>query len=97
MTTIDNTIPVQPEPKKRKRVALWTLITWTALCAIWLIAGGASNNCAGQKGDQYLSAHDAQTACQAGTGIGMALIVIVWAFVLFCIMAFTVIVRLSRR
>jgi hypothetical protein len=54
--------------------------------AIWAIAGAASNNCGSQKGDQYLSAHDAQAACAAGTGIGVALIFFLW-FIGFIILA----------
>jgi hypothetical protein len=86
-----------PEPKKRKRVALWTLIVWTALMGVWVIAGIAGNDCASEKGTEYLSDQGAQDACAVGTGIGVFALVSLWAFVTFCIMAVTVIVRLSRR
>jgi fatty acid desaturase len=62
-----------PEPRKRKRVAMWTLIVWTALMGVWIIGAGASD-----------------------TGIGVSLLVGLWAFGLFCFMAVTVIVRLGR-
>jgi len=64
-----------PEPRKRKRVAMWTLIVWTALMGVWIVSAGAT---------------------AVGTGIGVSLLVGLWAFGLFCIMAVTVIVRLGR-
>ena len=99
-TTHDDRISASPavtEPRKRKRVALWTLIIWTALMGIWIVSALAGNDCASQTGDQYISTQTAQDACAAGTGIGVVLLIAVWAFVTFCIMAVTVIVRLSRR
>lgn len=47
---------------------------------IWAVAGAAGNNCSGQHGSGYLSAHAAKGACQAGTGIGVAIILIVGFF-----------------
>lgn len=55
----------------------WALIVWCALILIWAIVGSAANNCSGQTGSQYLSAHSAQQACQAGTGIGAVFILAV--------------------
>ena len=54
------------------RKMTWVLLIWTALCAIWLIAGVAGvDEC--PPGD---------TACEAGTaigaGIGIVLIFFVW-------------------
>jgi hypothetical protein len=97
MTTESLAAPAVPEPRKRKRVALWTLVGWTALMGVWIIAGIAGNDCASQTGDEYLSAQTAQDACAAGTGIGVFALFALWAFVTFCIMAVTVIVRLSRK
>lgn len=85
------------QPKKRRRVALWSTIVWTVLMAIWLITGVGGADCATQTGDQFLSAKDAQAACEAGAGFAGALIVGVWAFGLFVIMAITVIVRFANR
>ena len=52
----------------------WIVLAWCVGILVWAIAGGASNNCASQTGGQYLSAHSAQAACQAGTGLGVAII-----------------------
>lgn len=79
--------PQKGECTLRKwRKMTWAILVWTALMAVWAIAGAASNNCGSQKGDQYLSAHDAQAACAAGTGIGVALIFFLW-FIGFIILA----------
>jgi hypothetical protein len=91
-----------PEPRKQRkprRVALWTLIIWSALCGIWVIAGANSaqdaNDCAAERTPDLVKL--CQDATDVGTGIGVALIIGLWTFVTFCIMAVTVIVRLSRR
>lgn len=97
MTVADLSGQPMPRKRKRKRVALWTLIIWTLLMGVWIVTAVGGSGCASQKGDAYLSAHDAQTACAAGTGIGVVVLLALWAFVTFCIMAVTVIVRLSRR
>jgi hypothetical protein len=48
----------------------WALIVWSALCLVWIITGASSSNCAG---DQY-----SQAGCQAGTAIGVGLIIGLW-------------------
>lgn len=55
----------------------WALWAWSALIIAWAVAGAAGNDCAEQKGDGLLTAEDAQTACEAGTGIGVAIILVV--------------------
>jgi hypothetical protein len=64
------------------RKMTWALIIWCAVILIWAIAGGtnAANNCAHQTGDQYLSTHAAQTACNAGAGIGVAAVLAIGFF-----------------
>ena len=61
------------------RKMTWAIIAWCTLILIWAVAGGASsaNNCSHQNGNLYLSARSAQNACDAGTGIGVALILVV--------------------
>ena len=49
----------------------WVLIAWSTLILVWAIGGAAGNKCAGQT---Y------RDACQAGTGIGVAVVL----FVGFC-------------
>lgn len=60
----------------------WALIVWTAFILIWAIAGGgsAASDCANEKGDEFLSAETAREACEAGAGIGVALILLVGFF-----------------
>lgn len=58
---------------RRWRKMTWVLIAWCALILVWAIAGGSSaaNSC---KHQTY------QNACQAGAGIGVAIIL----FIGFC-------------
>lgn len=49
----------------------WVLIIWSALILVWAIAGGASADC---ENEEFTS------ACEAGTGIGIALILILGFF-----------------
>lgn len=61
------------------RKMTWVLIVWSAIIIVWAVAGGASaaHDCANQAGGQFLSANDARQACQAGAGIGIAVILFV--------------------
>jgi hypothetical protein len=61
------------------RKMTWALIVWSGLILLWAGAGtgAAASECANQKGDEFLSAADAQAACEAGAGIGIALVLFV--------------------
>jgi hypothetical protein len=50
------------------RKATWALVIWTLLILVWMIAGAAGNECAEETTELN------QSACEAGTGIGVALI-----------------------
>ncbi len=63
--TEQRTKPKGRFPRPHWRKMTWVLIVWSALILWWAIGGAASNKCAHQ---QY------QSACQAGTGIGVALV-----------------------
>ena len=52
------------------RKASWALLIWTVIMGIWAIGGG-SQNCGGKVGSDL-------TYCQAGTGIGITLIIGLW-------------------
>jgi hypothetical protein len=52
----------------------WVLIAWTALMAVWLIAGVGS---AAEECPQYATQLE-EDACAAGAGIGAALILTIW-------------------
>ena len=58
----------------RWRKATWALVIWCALILLWAIVGGASNDCGSQATDLDKS------ACQAGTGIGVAIILLLGFF-----------------
>lgn len=51
------------------RKMTWALIIWSVLCLIWIISGASSSNCADST---------SQTNCQAGTAIGVGLIIGLW-------------------
>jgi len=46
----------------------WVLIAWSVLILVWAIAGGASAECENEEFTE---------ACEAGTGIGIALVLLV--------------------
>ena len=62
------------------RKMTWVLIVWCAAILVWAVAGGAQANCTGA----YAS------ACQAGTGIGIAIILLIGfvGFVFFALIWF---------
>jgi hypothetical protein len=61
------------------RRSTWALIIWTVLILVWVIAGGgsAADQCADSTGDAFLSADDAQTACNVGAGIGIVIVLFI--------------------
>lgn len=84
MSTVTSPVPpidaAQHAPRKRRHVFRWFFLAVQALFLIWIIAGvsGSADNCAGEVGDML-------DACQAGTavgaGIGVGLIIFLWAAV----------------
>lgn len=50
------------------RKATWALIIWCVLILFWIIAGASESNCAGD------------TACEAGTGIGLVIVALIGFF-----------------
>lgn len=62
----------------------WVLILWSAFILLWAIAGGASNDCGSQ------ATKLDQNACDAGTGIGVAIILFIGfiGFVFFSLIWF---------
>jgi hypothetical protein len=70
-----------PRPHWRKMT--WLLIIFSALMLIWIVAGANSANCSDQHG-HYQQAK--QAGCEAGTGIGIAALIILW-FIGFMILS----------
>lgn len=56
------------------RKMTWVILIWCALILVWAIAGGSSANsdCVGNASDQLT-----QDACDAGTGIGVAIVLFI--------------------
>jgi hypothetical protein len=60
----------------------WVVIVWCVVILVWAIGGGASsaNDCSHQTGSAFLSAQGAKNACDAGTGLGVAVILLIGFF-----------------
>ena len=75
---------------KRWRKMTWVLVLWCTTILIWAIAGGASSNPQGYC-ESHPSAYLSQKACEeahnAGTGIGVAIILFI-GFVGFVFLSF---------
>ena len=73
-------------PRPRWRKMTWVLIAWCALILVWAIAGGGSagSQCA------HEASHAAKVGCEAGTGIGVALVLLIgfFGFVFFSLIWF---------
>jgi hypothetical protein len=76
-------VPSKPRRGFRRwRKMTWVLIVWCAIILVWAIAGGASadhsaaNNCI-QQSAGVLSPQDCQNAADAGTGIGVAIVLLI--------------------
>jgi hypothetical protein len=74
------------------RKMTWVLVAWCSVIVLWAVVGGSSgaSQCSKQAGGQYLSAHSAQQACNAGTGIAVFAILGVgfFGFVFFSLIWF---------
>ena len=78
-TWTDQRAPMPPgytgpaEKRKGLRKMTWVLIVWCALILIWAIAGGgsAAEDCENE------ATQSLQEACEAGTGIGILLILFI--------------------
>jgi predicted small integral membrane protein len=57
------------------RKMTWVLIIWSALMLAWIINAGVGADCSEQVG-QYQQAK--QSGCEAGTGIGIGLLITLW-------------------
>src|SRR5690242_14466132 len=57
---------------RKWRKMTWVLLVWTAVFAVWIIGGASAADC-GSEATQLN-----QDACAAGTGIGVALVFVLW-------------------
>lgn len=89
------------KPKKKKRIFMWFFLAVQALFVIWLIAGlggaDAEAECAGQTFNGFYTREDCIMAFEAGTGIGVGLVFILWLVVDFILVMGWAVVKLARR
>lgn len=84
------------KPKKKRRVFLWVFLAVQVLFLIWVIAGASTGS--GQPTDcGTLDAKTCNDASDAGTAIGVALIIVFWTIVDFLMAVVYGVYRLARR
>jgi len=85
---------------KKWRKSTWALLIWCALILVWAVAGGsaAAEDCKNNAdGGGFLSKQDISDACEAGAGLGVAVILFI-GFVGFCFFSLIwFMTRSSRR
>lgn len=89
-----------PPPKKRKRIFMWFFLAVQAIFLIWIIVGANSSGSSVAKSCKNLTGQALQTcqdASHAGTGIGIALVIILWVIVDVILVIIWAVVRLSSR
>ena len=90
--------PPSGRRRKRRRVFPWVFLAIQALFVIWVIAGAASGHSAAANcHDQYLTHQQCANATDAGTAIGVGLIIVFWAVVDVIMGISYGVWRLSRR
>lgn len=87
------------DPKKRRRIFFWFFLAVQVLFVIWLITGISSSGtnadgCAGLTGDSLRLCEDGS---DAGTAIGVGLIIGIWVAVDFMLAVTYAVYRLARR
>ena len=62
----------------------WVLLAWCALILVWAIAGAGASDCASERTEELRS------ACEAGAGIGVLVILFIgfFGFVFFSLIWF---------
>jgi hypothetical protein len=79
-------VAARPKPRKlwflpRWRKMTWTIVIFSALMLLWVIVGASSANnaqhCANES-SQFLSQADCTSARDAGTAIGVGLLIFLW-------------------
>ncbi|MFF2187870.1 hypothetical protein [Streptomyces sp. NPDC058155] len=99
--TASYTHQAEPErdPKKHRRIFFWFFLAVQILFVIWLITGISSSGsnadgCAGLTGDSLRLCEDGG---DAGTAIGVGLIIGIWVAVDFILAVTYAVYRLARR
>jgi len=72
----------QSAPRKRRRVFLWIFLAVQALFIVWVIGGSVSgHSSAVHCHDQFLTHAQCASAANAGTAIGVVLVIVFWMVV----------------
>ena len=88
--------PQPTQPPKKKRVFLWVFLAIQALFVIWIITGVAgSSTSTGDCGS--LTAQQCSDAQTVGTGLGVSVILCVWAVVDVVVGGGYAVIRLAKR
>src|ERR1700735_4980760 len=87
-----------PQHRKRRRVFPWVFLAVQALFVIWVIAGAASGHgAAANCHQQYLTHAQCASASEAGTAIGVGIIIAFWVAVDVILGVCYGVWRLARR
>jgi hypothetical protein len=79
---MSSTYSTMPQPRKKRRVFLWVFLAVQVLFIIWIIGGAAKGHSAAVNcKNQYITQQQCETATDAGTAIGVGLVIAFWAFV----------------
>lgn len=99
MVTTPDSAPAQAaNAPKRRRVFLWVFLAVQALFILWIAGGVSSSRSAASSSDcTFLSASDCQAAADAGTAIGVGLVIFLWAAVDTILGIVYLVVRSNRK
>ena len=89
--------PAYSKPKKKKRIFMWFFLAIQLLFVIWVIAGLKGQPTVDQSTCGGLDLESCNAASDLGTGIGLALVLGLWAFVDFILVVVWAVVTFSRR
>lgn len=96
MTHLPTPPPPSITPKKKRRVFLWVFLAVQVLFLIWIV-GGASTGSGTPDDCGTLDLEACNAASDIGTGIGVMLIIAVWAIVDFFMAVIYGVYRLASR
>ena len=97
MTSTDqrmsSTAPSTLQARKKRRVFLWVFLAIQAIFVIWLISAGFSTD----QAVTHCTGFDCKGATEAGSAIGIGLVMVFWAFVDIIIGGGYAVFRLANR
>ena len=88
---------VTSEPRRKKRVFMWSFLAIQLLFVIWIVSGAVATGSTATDTGGVLTQEEAITARDAGAAIGVLLIVGLWAVVDLILGITWAVVKLARR